>query len=676
MRFFRVKSMRRPNRRSAFTLVEMLVSVALVMLMMTMFASIFQMATNSVSKQRIIAETDQRSRALTTVLRADFAKRSNRQSFPFFPGETPASSIVPFGARTGYVYISCNDPSSGQDDLIQFTVDARQLQASTDDSKFYGATKLLYDRIAEFNGEPTITSLRFNPNQPEADDSDLVPNGTSSSSAAEISIFVRGGNLIRRVMLLREPLPVAGEDLEIQPESTSPGHQYFLTAAQMAAAGIALPANGGGFVYIGDPNQINDPSISPPPAQWGSMVSDDFWRPFDFSAVPVNVSATPNGVTVIGIDALSNDGSVAALGNPFFRFGFNRVTGLSREHESAAIGTKFLGRYLHAETSDDDFNWPIAPSLIGNPMDVTNGVSVDPFSGLVTAFQGPDGRGGERRVEDVLLANVREFRVELWDSRLERWVTPGHDMVRSYAGELVAGDYHISRNGQQYDDGGTAKITYGPLQVSPTLLGTPHVFDTWHPQVVRDFDIDSLDEIQEHQAPFYPLKYYPPRQSDSPPGPSSDFMQDPASEYDPVANRLNANRGYWNPDTTYSVGDIVFARKKTTIPGWNDNAAAPNSAFEWLADADAIPRQSLHIAYRCVGTLSGPPTTSGLSGSPVQIPSWQSPGLRFSDNELFWEGFNNFQPLKSVRLTIRFIEPNSEQPKQLTLIMPMTDDMR
>ena len=50
--------------RSGFTLVEMLVSVALVLLMMSLFASIFSMASGSVSTQRGISNHDQKARAL------------------------------------------------------------------------------------------------------------------------------------------------------------------------------------------------------------------------------------------------------------------------------------------------------------------------------------------------------------------------------------------------------------------------------------------------------------------------------------------------------------------------------------------------------------------------------------------------------------------------------------
>ena len=669
--------------RHGFTLVEMLVAVALVLLMMTMFTSIFQMATNSVSKQRVIAETDQRARSLTTILRADFAKRSMRTCFPYLPNESSSTSMVPFGTRTGYVYISCNDPASGQDDLIQFSVDARQIQTNPDQSLYYGASKLLWDKVAENGGANNatmakITTLQFSPNQPEADEGDMFPNGASGSDAAEISIFLRGGNLIRRVMLLRKPLPVSGEDLEIQPKSAL-GNDYFLTSA-----------TGGSFFLQSSP----------------TVAQANLWRYFDFSAVPANMNNVPNGVSFIGIDALSNDGppTSIALGRPEFRFGFNPVTGISREHEAAALGAEFMGRYLQSETSADDFaainenfNWPNREAMLtswgpvtwspgntvtptnDNPLDIRNAVSLNATTGLVEQFDGPFGRGGVRRVEDVLMSNVREFRIELWDARLERWVVPGHSMTRRYVDAAnnvytVAGDYHLYRNAQY--DSSVSKFTYGPLQVPGSLAGTPHVFDTWHPAVNRPFaNGNATTEIAEHQAPYYPLKYYPPRQDASPPGPTPITpLPAPAVEYDPVAGRNDANKGYWNPATEYFVGDIVFARKSTTVPGWNDNFALPNSDFEWIADDDAIPKQSVHIAYRCMGTTTG--ATSGQSLAAPSVPSWQSPGLRFTDNELIWEGFNNFNPLRSVRLTIRFLEPNSETPKQLTLIMPMTDEDR
>lgn len=164
--------------------------------------------------------------------------------------------------------------------------------------------------------------------------------------------------------------------------------------------------------------------------------------------------------------------------------------------------------------------------------------------------------------------------------------------------------------------------------------------------------------------------YYPPRQNDTPPGPSSPNMPAPISEFDPhaVTPRVGTNRGFWNANTAYNVDDVVFADNNLT-PGWD--APPFNGIFDWDLDSAAIPNESIHIAYRCVSTTNG--TNSGTSSTTV-LPPWQSPGLRFLDGDLLWEGFQNYKPLKFVRLTISFIGPNSETPKQLTLILPMTDE--
>ena len=317
-------------------------------------------------------------------------------------------------------------------------------------------------------------------------------------------------------------------------------------------------------------------------------------------------------------------------------------------------------------------------------MDVTNAVTMQPDTGLVGAFQGgPLGRGGLRRVEDVLMANVREFKIELWDSRLERWVVPGHSSIRGYenGGTVypVAGDYHILRNAQL--DAVSGQFTYGPLQIPTVFATTPHVFDTWHPRIARDFNGNTVNDIAEHQAPYYPLRYYPPRQSDAPPGPTSTpplpadaALVDPATEYDPhaIIPRIGTNKGYWNQGTPYDVDDVVFANDLTL--GWD--TAPADGIFDWISDSADIPQQSVHIAYRCVGTTNGTNTSPGICNgtSGNTVPPWQSPGLTFLDNDLLWQGFQNYQPLKSIRLTISFIEPNSETPKQLTLVLPMTDD--
>ena len=116
-----VSTVVRPGRVTGFTLVEMLVSVAIVLLMMSMFAQIFQMATGSLSQQRGIAENDQKARMLTTTLRGDLERRTFRDVFPFRAGEDTRQLGHSLSRRAGYVEIDENDPSDDTDDVLTFT---------------------------------------------------------------------------------------------------------------------------------------------------------------------------------------------------------------------------------------------------------------------------------------------------------------------------------------------------------------------------------------------------------------------------------------------------------------------------------------------------------------------------------------------------------------------------
>src|SRR5690606_40498968 len=59
--------------------VEMLVSVALVLLIMALFAQAFDLAAGSIKKTRGLAENDQRARSMVTILLGDLQKRTYRQ---------------------------------------------------------------------------------------------------------------------------------------------------------------------------------------------------------------------------------------------------------------------------------------------------------------------------------------------------------------------------------------------------------------------------------------------------------------------------------------------------------------------------------------------------------------------------------------------------------------------
>ncbi|MEY3174895.1 MAG: hypothetical protein RLZZ436_2809 [Planctomycetota bacterium] len=634
-----ISSRRQPSRSpSGFTLVEMLVSVALVLLMMTLFASIFSMATNSVATQRGISQNDQRARALVTLIRSDFAHRTFRYPLPFAPGENAATSPTPFGNRAGYFYISTNDPYSGLDDLVQFTVSSDILTEDPDSSPWFGKAQMLSDRA-----QKTATSLRVNTNQPEADDGSLQFNNAGSSSGAEVAYFVRNGNLYRRLLLLRDPLPVSGRQLNEQPLSIR-GDSYFGHAD-------------GQFWFDSDFDGNVD----------ANELSDDFWRYFDYSAIRGSA-----GARFIGLSALNNESPIVAagdvLGDPRSRFGFNPVTGQSREHtllNNNRTGL-FLGRFIHAETSASNFNWPQRLSNQfgnanaqgnGNPFDIVNTpLTLNTTTGVVAEFS-ENVRGGSRRMEDLLLAGVHELKVEIWDDRLQKYTTPGH--LENYlitAGNntiRIPGDYHQQRRVADEVEGGNAAPQddfipdtddWGPEGSS---VG---VFDTWHP----GFDRRSAAGVDP--PPYIPLRYTPPLFPAGPTRPGlNGVLINPTAEPDRQTGRAD-NRGYWQPNTQYQLGDVVF------VP-WTDTNT--DGFFAW----SELPEPKFQLALRCVATQN-----SGTSAAlPPTFPNTPGRRVRELNNDLEWESIDNRRPLRSIRLTIRYHDQSTDTQRTLSLVIPLTD---
>ena len=667
------------GHRSGFTLIEMLVSVTLVLLVLTLFSAIFGLATDTISAQRGIANNDQQARSLVTLLRHDVAKRSFRNVYPFYPTEDSGLSPTTFNNRRGYFYISTNNPISYQDDLIQFTVDAAVTDEDNDSTKFRGAAAAL-----------TAGDLSLNPNQPDADDALTTSNGVAESDLAEVSYFLRNGKLIRRIMLIREPLS-------------------FLSTSETPTLG----ADGSGADLIGDnPGTFNVDGVT---------ADEDFYRYFDFSVIPRRTTAPlanlnePTSLLFVGADSFDNSLATGALGMPQNRFGFNPMTGFSREH-SDLTSRQFIGRYLHAETSSEAFNYPLGPSLIdathnGNPMNLfgedLNGNStldagedldgdglIDPgfpvtlvantdtsrAADVVTEFN--DGtRGGPRRYEDVVLTRVHEFRVEVWDNRVGRFVVPGYGSATDADADV--GDYHIRRN-LQFETG--VGFKYGPLAANPAAnpAGTvPGVFDTWHFDMVNapevsDFDRDGTVEMSEMQSPYVPYVFYPPKQNETslaalPDGPPNPVDNGPSStlapqqtvqvEVAPLDFRAHSV-AYWQSGVAYLSGDVVFAWDGTAASGWDDDGS---TTFEWDTDAPAVPNQAYQIAYRCTvgGTADATP------------PVWPlTPGQTVTEavGGVTWEVIDNTASLSAARITIRFEDQASGQIRQLSTILPLTNE--
>ena len=181
----RRQARRRPARsrtdRGGFTLIEMLIAVTLVLLMMTLFAQVFGLATETMSMRKGMAANDQKGRLLASRIGQDLDARTVDVVYPFSGAQLayrptrldpsdPTSPITGWGPkfaefngntvyttpsltdgtevwqavipevpeddrRRGFFSISENDPDDDGDDVISFTTD-RTKRAKRADADF------------------------------------------------------------------------------------------------------------------------------------------------------------------------------------------------------------------------------------------------------------------------------------------------------------------------------------------------------------------------------------------------------------------------------------------------------------------------------------------------------------------------------------------------------------
>jgi hypothetical protein len=218
----------------------MLVATALVVLMMLMFAQVFQTASGLVSNQKGMAELDQSVRTMTILLRGDIEQRTFRDVVPF----RPSDDVDDMEDRQGFFSISENDPNSPTDDVLHLTITINNANPEGNNPvlPFSGKAALIrrpegemppgppysdsmipdldspQDRDWYLNGRGGMSPLPANNNQPEFDDGQRSINNTGSSSHAEVVWFLRNGVLYRRLLLIRNPYVANGSD---QPQDGS-----------------------------------------------------------------------------------------------------------------------------------------------------------------------------------------------------------------------------------------------------------------------------------------------------------------------------------------------------------------------------------------------------------------------------------------------------------------------
>lgn len=589
-------------RSSGFTLVEMLVAVTLVLIMMTMFAQVFQMAGSAISKQRGLAENDQRSRTLQTIIKADLDKRTMRYVYPFAANEDVSAPESYIGKRQGFLYISENNCNSKIDDILHFTIASTVTARNKDPSPYYG-------KALNLTG---FTSA----NEPDADDAQTIPNNTGLSTVAEVVYFVRNGNLYRRQLLIREPLPTF---------TTSP-----------------------------DPTSINGNKLFDPASVDVAYFNNNFWNDYDYEAyIALNGGGNPFA-HFLGTDSLDNSGkslNSSVVANPAFRFGFSPglILGYGRpkEYTDTSTTATFMGRFTMQETSDANFRYPHSRTSDGNiPTDPALSLMLDPIDATASVVGGTndDFGQGTRRGEDLLLSNVHGFDIQVWDELAQAFVNIGDPALSATGADYAPGN----RYGLGIAIGTPPSPTYGPrVNEDATINAINAVFDTWNPLTNLDTSNDPspspnvvTGQTLADEPPYRPTYFRPAAIS----GGGGAF-----------------DKPSWTPNTAYVPGDIVFPMGPPGVI----QAPPPTGTGQ----VGRLP-YGAPFYYRCI--FGGTSDTSLVPKEP-NWPKVDSLTCGETTGTVVWQAVDNRKPLKAIKIEIRFVDPSTQQMRQVTMIQSLVD---
>ncbi len=550
--------------RTGFTLVEMLVATGLVVLIMSMFAQIYGTTVNTMTLQRGMANNDQKARSVQRLLTEDLAARSYREitnAKGHSKGIVPMIDDAPEAERElifdpsrqrGYFYISENDPGDDSDDVLQFTTDLNNLSNRSEANVYLGKARRYSLPV------PAVLS---SPSREPDDDDGVAGNELTQSRYAEVSYFLRGGNLYRRLLLLRDPgigvLPAAE-----QPRNDS-GNRIYGTGAGEASD---YTPSGSGNV---------------------------FWSEFDVSATRrFDFAENLSYLWFNSIYSLDNASAVTpALGLPWNRFGHysnwdgaididslpnSAVHGSPREYLDSSNPQTFVGRFTAGETSSTGMKWPGTTGVEFSRTAVTTPLTTN---GEISGYD-----GGTRISEDLLLSNVEAFNIEVWDdANVDSTLHRFRSMPRGGAANNTP---WVVRN-----------KTYGPH----TTPDNNNVFDTWHiksfsndggsknilpPRYLRYSDVYNLTLLNNwgELDPTYPINS---------PLPLGTAIRVPGHQYGSIVYMVvkEGVRGSTMPTFTGEIGDLVY----------EDNDPVNGAGWKCIDNRIGLKSIRITIRFRDVG---------------------------------------------------------------------------
>jgi type II secretory pathway pseudopilin PulG len=753
--FKRQRSFRRASS-SGFTLIEMMVTLALTMIMMYLFARIFQITGDFVTRQKGIGENDQSARILTTALKTDLQARTMRILAPFHPNMPAiAGPGVTFTdtQRRGYFYYSENNPADDTDDVLQFTIDMTTLQPGNPllNSRLSGlgmflpapwqagttypngtlvrpvssatATGFVYkNKGAPFvsggsepnwsnptgppafpplaagqtvsDGTGTWTTLVSPLDQPDGDDgimiydsngnetinpAGLTPNNTGASQFAEVSYFLRHGNLYRRVLLIRQPYDPTGSASSSQPyDSDSPpaqlipglyppypmsptaaGSGNFLTdfdysarvqpyidpstwqanSVYLLGANVmpACPDSATGFIYTCTTAGTSGALQPTWPTTAGMTVTDNtvVW-----TAVAPPTNAT--GVSFLGSGSAENSldnltiGSLP-VGRPDNRFGFDQIfattgspparNGAPREYDSNGA---FFGRYTDEETSNGNFLFPGALPTGGSPVGWTTPLTLD--STRFTMSLGNPATtslaGGPRRGEDILLTNVVSFDVKILDP-----------LYSEYNGPLPLPSPpppDLNRN--------------GIIEVGPT----PAFADVGHSAPGGCFRGAGSPNGTANVLPQF--------------GPNPNTAGSTTYTNNNVFDTWFRQFHFDNVCRSYDNADVGVLYAPAPYRPRIGNTWQPNTAYSYGTLVDPVQTANGYV-YECTtaGTSGSAPTSPQLDPFSLQ----NTIGSTIADGTVTW---TVLQPLsvQAIQITVKYLDPSQNLLRQVTIVQSLT----
>jgi prepilin-type N-terminal cleavage/methylation domain-containing protein len=721
--------------RPGFTLVEMLVAVALVLLLMTLFAQVFQIAGGSISTQRGIMENDQRARTAQILLTGDLNKRTFRFVVPYAFNENTSAPEAALQRRQGYFSISENRTANDTDDVLCFTVDARNTADSPDTLDYFGrALPLWPDPIPVSPPLPPLPPavpgsvpvqfrddffFRQNLNQPETDDSRLDYNQSATSPAAEVCYFLRNGNLYRRVLLLRQATSVATATHEAQQPQDQRGNRFLARWYNLSQFGTTYRYPGTFATSFDDMgNSQGQPA--------------NFWRHFDYSAHPgiTDDGAMPpqylyDGVEFNGTASLQMPYTIqtfpyTAFALPFVpsgefrppteiaypanRFGHSPINplplsvspgpfrypfgGQPREYGSTGGVRWWVGRPTMEETSRGVFQYPMLVHALPN----STADPLNPFNEATAwadALPLPDGDSvidayeqGPWRGEDLLLTNVHAFDVKVWDETLGQFADVGHTLSNA-AG--LWGDFHIFyRNNNRYGPTGMPDPTDSVANPrDPTgLVGTGRrVFDTWYPFSTEDLNgngtIDApleTDSATAGELDGQLLDFDADGNLTL-----NDFTGDGVVDYGENLPPYRPMRAWAVPGISGSPGPgpnplPASPPGPTRFPRWMPNTGTGNTWYP--IGARVFPSVAARqfgdpFYYICI---KHDINEDGDYPHGMTEPAWpRFAGGTVDDGDIRWQAVDNRKPLRAIQITLRFLDPSTGQLRTMTLQHSLVD---